>query len=79
MPHVSSSAVDWVNRDPDTGTVEIRYKGGDRYSYFDVPEHVYRALFNAASIGAYVNGRIKPFYRYELEQGRRRFRPSPQE
>ena len=79
MPHVSSSAVEWVNRDPDTGTVEIRYKGGDRYSYFDVPERVYRALFDAPSIGAYVNERIKPFYRYELEQVRRRFRPSDQE
>ncbi len=79
MPYVSSSAVEWVDRDPATGTVEIRYKGGDRYSYFDVPDHVYRAFFNASSIGAYVNGRIKPFYRYELEQARRRFRPSSQE
>jgi len=79
MPYVSSSAVEWVNRDPDTGTVEICYKGGDHYSYFDVPEHVYRALFNASSVGAYVNEPIKPFYRYELEQARRRFRPSPQE
>ncbi len=79
MPYVSSSAVEWVDRDPGTGTVEIRYKGGDRYSYFDVPDEVYRGLFEAASIGAYVNERIKPFYRYELEQRRRRFRPSDQE
>jgi len=74
MPHVTSSAVDWVHRDPD-GTVEIRYKGGDRYSYFDVPEQVYRALFDSSSIGAYVNESIKPFYRYEIEQRRKRFRP----
>ena len=79
MPYVSSSAVDWVDRDPDTGTVEIRYKGGDRYSYFEVPEHVYLALFTAPSAGAYVNERIKPFYRCELEQARRRFRPLDQE
>lgn len=79
MPYVVSSAVEWVDRDPDTGTVEIRYKEGDRYSYFDVPEHVYRGLFQATSIGAYVNQRIKPFYPCELEQRRRRFRPEPQE
>ncbi len=76
MPHVSSSAVDWVDRDPETGIVEIRYKEGDRYSYFNVPEQVYRGLLEAPSIGAYVNERIKPFYRFELEERRRRFRPS---
>lgn len=75
MPHVSSSALDWVDRDPDTGTVEIRYKSGDRYSYFDVPRSVYLGLFDAPSIGAYVNQRIKPFYRFALDKGRRRFRP----
>lgn len=75
MPYVSSSAVEWVHRDPGTGTVEIRYREGDRYSYFDVPDAVYRALFNAPSIGAYVNERIKPFYRYEIKERRRRFRP----
>ena len=75
MPYVASTAVDWVDRDAKTGTVEIRYKGGDRYSYFEVPERVYLGIFNAASIGAYVNERIKPFYRYEIEQRRRRFRP----
>ena len=79
MPYVVSSAVEWVDRDSSTGTVEIRYRDGDRYSYFDVPEHVYHALFTAPSIGAYVNDRIKPFYRCELEQRRRRFRPEPQE
>lgn len=75
MPHVVSSAVDWVNRDPETGAVEIRYKGGDRYSYFDVPERVYRGLFDAPSVGAYVNENIKPFYAYEIEEKRKRFRP----
>ena len=76
MPYVSSSAVEWVNRDPATGTVEIRYKGGDLYSYFGVPNEVYLRLFDARSVGAYVNERIKPFYRCEIEQRRKRFRPA---
>lgn len=75
MPHVTSSAVDWIDYDPDTGTLDIRYKEGDRYSYFGVPARIYRALLAAPSIGAFVNERIKPHYRFALEPGRRRFRP----
>lgn len=75
MPQVSSSAVDRVHHDPETGTLDIWYKGGDRYSYFDVPPETYRAMLESPSLGAFVNQEIKPHYRYELEPGRRRFRP----
>jgi hypothetical protein len=77
MPQVSSSAVERLDYTPETGTLDIWYKGGDRYSYFDVPAEVYQALLAAPSIGAFVNERIKPHYRFELEYRRRRFRPSP--
>jgi hypothetical protein len=70
-----SSAVERARYYPDSCTLDIWYKGGDRYSYFDVPETIYRALREAASAGEYVNLRIKPNYRYELEPGRKRFRP----
>lgn len=75
MPHVSSSAVDRVDYRMESRTLDIWYKGGDRYSYFDVPPDVYRALLDAKSIGTFVNERIKPHYRFELEYRRRRFRP----
>jgi hypothetical protein len=75
MPHVASSAIDWVDHDAATETLEIRYKGGDRYSYFRVPVTAYRALLKATSIGAFVNEEIKPRYQYEIESRRRRFRP----
>ena len=70
-----SSAVERARYHPDTATLDIWYKGGDRYSYFDVPEEVYRALRDADSAGEYVNLEIKPNHRYELEPRRRRFRP----
>lgn len=76
MPKVSSSAVERVHHDPATGTLDIWYKGGDRYSYFDVPAKVYRAMLESPSLGAFVNTEIKPAYRYELEPRRRRFRPA---
>jgi hypothetical protein len=70
-----SSAVEWARYHPESSTLDIQYKGGDRYSYWEVPERVYRALRLADSAGEYVNLAIKPKYRYELEPGRRRFRP----
>ena len=70
-----SSAVERARYHPESATLDIWYKGGDRYSYFDVPERVYRALREAPSAGEYVNLQIKPNHRYELEPRRKRFRP----
>jgi two-component system cell cycle response regulator DivK len=74
MPKVDSAAVDRVEHDPDSGTLQVWYKGGDHYTYFDVPRAVYEELLSAPSIGAFVNGKIKPNYRFEIEETRRRFR-----
>jgi two-component system cell cycle response regulator DivK len=76
MPKVDSSAVDRVEHDSDSGALQIWYSGGDRYTYFEVPREVYEALLAAPSIGAFVNGEIKPNYRFEIEETRRRFRPA---
>jgi hypothetical protein len=70
-----SSAVERARYHPESGTLDIWYKGGARYSYFDVPEEVYRALREAPSAGEYVNLEIKPSFDFALEPGRRRFRP----
>ena len=75
MPKVESSAVDRVEHDQASGTLDIWYKDGDRYSYFEVPREAYEALLAAESIGAFMNAQIKPNYRYEIEEGRKRFRP----
>jgi hypothetical protein len=75
MPAVQSSAVDWVRHDPESDTLDIRYKGGDAYRYFGVPAAVYRDMMAAPSLGAFVNAHIKPVYRCTHEPGRRRFRP----
>jgi two-component system cell cycle response regulator DivK len=76
VPEVNSSAIDRVEHDEESRTLDIWYSGGDRYSYFDVPRERYEALLAAPSLGAFVNSQIKPHYRFELEPGRRRFRPS---
>ena len=73
---LASSAIDRAAYDVDAATLDLWYKGGDRYRYFDVPEAVFDALLAADSAGEYVNREIKPHYRYEIEERRRRFRPA---
>ena len=75
MPRVDSSAVERVDYTPEREMLDIWYKGGSRYTYFDVPPEVYQALLAAPSIGAFVNHYVKDHYRFEEEPGRRRFRP----
>jgi len=75
MKEFNSSAVTHVRYHPEEQTLDIWYRGGDRYSYFDVPAELYRGLLDAESVGQYVNFEIKPDRRFELEPGRRRFRP----
>ena len=79
MPELSSSAIDRAHYDGEAGTLDLWYKGGDRYTYFDVPREAYDALLAAPSIGAFVNAEIKPNYRFELEPARRRFKPADEE
>jgi hypothetical protein len=69
-----SSAIARAAYDPEAATLDLWYRGGDRYRYFGVPETIYEALIEASSTGEYVNREIKPRFRYEIE-GRRRFRP----
>jgi hypothetical protein len=75
MPEVDSSAVDRVDYTATSGTLDIWYKGGGHYCYFDVPPELYHALLAAPSIGIFVNEVIKPHFRYEERTRRRRFRP----
>ena len=71
----SSSAIERAEYRAAAGTLDIWYRGGDRYSYFDVPPQIYEGLLAAPSAGEFVNAHIKPNYRYEIEPRRRRFRP----
>lgn len=70
-----SSAIARAAYDPKRRVLDLWYAGGDRYSYFDVPAHIYERLRAAPSAGVFVNLEIKPAYRYEIEARRRRFRP----
>jgi hypothetical protein len=61
---VSSSNVESVGFDEDSETLEVEFKNGALYQYFDVPKNVYEGLVGADSVGGYLAANIKGVYRY---------------
>lgn len=64
MTSVDSSNVEAVGYDEDSSTLQVAFKNGTMYQYFDVPENVFIALRDADSVGGYLASRIKGTYRY---------------
>lgn len=62
---VQSSSLAKVGYDPQRNLLEVAFRKGDIYQYFNVPESVYRELMQAASIGTFINTRIKKVYRLD--------------
>ena len=61
---VSSTNISEIGYDSDRRTLEVAFKSGTVYQYFDVPERIYEDLIRASSIGQYLNTNIKGQYRY---------------
>jgi hypothetical protein len=59
---VDSSSIASIGYDAGTRTLELEYRNGKVYRYFEVPAGTYRELLAASSIGAFVNTRIKPSF-----------------
>ena len=60
---VTSSNVVAIGYDPGTLTLEVEFKNGAVYQYFDVPETVYQELMRAGSIGQFIYTNIRNNYR----------------
>lgn len=61
---VISSTVAAVGYDPNTLTLEVEFKNGSVYQYFDFPETAYREFIQASSLGQFMHANIKNNYRY---------------
>jgi len=61
---ISSSNLVSVGYDENTRTLEVEFKGGSVYQYFDVPRTVLDELINSGSAGSYFASNIKNSYRY---------------
>lgn len=64
MINVSSSNIEAVGYDADSSTLQVEFKNGGTYQYFDVPESVFIGLRDASSVGGYLAAHIKGVYRY---------------
>ncbi|MBW1715313.1 MAG: KTSC domain-containing protein [Deltaproteobacteria bacterium] len=61
---VDSSNLARIRYDENTMTLEIEFKGGRVYQYFDVPAQVFEELRSVDSHGKFFNEHIKGHYRY---------------
>lgn len=61
---VSSNNLVEVGYDPSTQILEVYFKSGHTYQYFDVPERIHEDLMTAESPGGYLSREVKGKYRY---------------
>ena len=61
---VSSSNVLSVGYDAKTMKLEVEFKDGAVYQYFDVPAAVYQGLMRADSKGAFMHANVSYSYRH---------------
>lgn len=64
MNHIPVSSSNLSSVAYDSGTLEIQFKNGRYYRYFNVPESVYLGLLTAPSKGRYFHRHIKTAYPY---------------
>lgn len=61
---VSSSNIASVGYDETAMILEVEFKEGRIYQYFDVPRVQFDGILSAGSPTGFLNTNIKPFYRY---------------
>ncbi|QKT07315.1 KTSC domain-containing protein [Gordonia sp. X0973] len=61
---VSSTNLNSVGYDEQSMTLEVEFKNGSLYQYFDVPAAAYQELVGASSVGRYFTQNIRNAYRY---------------
>lgn len=62
---IQSSSIVSVGYDEARSELEIAFRSGRTYRYFDVPESVYAWLLRVPSPGTYVNRHVRDRYRFE--------------
>lgn len=61
---VVSSNVSSVGYDEDQQILEVQFRTGAIYQYYNVPVSIYRGLMGASSHGSFLNKHIKGVYGY---------------
>jgi hypothetical protein len=53
-----------VGYDEESETLEVEFKNGTLYQYFDVPKSIFIGLIGADSVGGYLAENVKGVFRY---------------
>jgi hypothetical protein len=61
---VASSNLSSIGYDSASQTLEIEFKDGNIYQYFDVPNSQHLQLMDSGSIGTFFSANIRNSYRY---------------
>lgn len=61
---VVSSTIASVGYDEESSTLEIEFRDGGIYQYFDVPQAEHQAMMGGGSVGVYFSAAIRGVYRY---------------
>jgi KTSC domain len=69
MVKVNSSNIDEVEYIPSTKTLQIRFKNGSLYNYFDVPEEVFEEFIKSESAGKYFQAHVKSAFQFSKNRG----------
>lgn len=64
-PTPESSSIASVGYSPQSRTLEIEFRNGARYRYFDVPSEAYKEMLAAESKGRFFHRAIRLSYTYE--------------
>ena len=64
---VESSNLASVGYDAENEILEVEFKHGGVYQYFDVPQNVYEELMNASSHGVYFSANIRNDYEQKTD------------
>ena len=62
---VQSSSLHSVGYDTAAQVLEVEFRRGGIYQYFGLPEPVYEALLNAASVGKFFQANIRDRFKSE--------------
>lgn len=62
---VNSSNINSIGYDILSAILEVEFKDGSIYRYYDVPDYIYKELMNAKSYGQFLSENIKYNFRYQ--------------
>lgn len=67
---VQSSNIESIGYDHNAATLEVKFHSGEVYQYTNVPESVYKGLFDAESKGRYFHTNIRGKYPFNKIEGK---------